>query len=313
MKRLLAILMMLTIYSAAYGHEGHEHAPAPSTEVATGIVNTVVLSDTAINNLGIQTVKAQIVSHASSIDMNGIVEFLPEREAIVHAHAFGRVSEIHAKVGEKINKNQTLLTIQPNFVGSSPVSILAPISGYITKQHVVIGQSITPETSLMEMGDPSEVLVRGVMYETPEINTIQIGQHVRVTSDLLGTQMLTGTVQRMDSTFDRDSRTFNVYAIVKNTDLKLIANMQVVLSIETSHSANRLIVPTKTILGESGNNFVFIKNGNEFERRSVKLGEKFGADREILEGIFPDEEVVTVGSYQLQFATSSIDKDEGKN
>ncbi|MFA6038115.1 MAG: efflux RND transporter periplasmic adaptor subunit [Legionellales bacterium] len=305
--------MTLIMYISAHAHEGHEHTPAPGTEASVDIINTVILSDTAINNLGIQTVKAQIVPHASSIDMNGIVEFLPERQAIVHAHALGRVSEIYAKVGEKINKNQTLLTFQPIFIGSSPVSITAPISGYITKQNVVIGQSITPETPLMEMGDSSEVLVRGVMYETPEVSTIQIGQRVRVTSDLVGTQTLTGTVQRMDSTFDRNSRTFNVYAIVQNPDLKLIANMQVVLSIEISHSANRLTVPAKAILGESGNNFVFVKNGNEFERRSVKLGEKFGVDREILEGIFPDEQVVTVGNYQLQFATSSIDQHEGKD
>ncbi|HBR67956.1 MAG TPA: hypothetical protein DEA55_01095, partial [Rhodospirillaceae bacterium] len=66
-----------------------------------------------------------------------------------------------------------------------------------------------------------------------------------------------------------------------------------------------LTVPVKAILGDSGEQFVFVRSGNAFERRSVKLGAKFGAEREVLEGVFPDEEVVTVGNYQLQFAKSA--------
>ncbi len=123
-----------------------------------------------------------------------------------------------------------------------------------------------------------------------------------------------GKVQRMDGAYDRGSRTFNVYALVGNPDRKLLANMQVVLSIEITTPADILAVPVKAILGESGEQFVFVRSGNDFERRSVKLGAKFGGDREVLEGVFPDEEVVTVGNYQLQFAKSAEPKkDEHKD
>jgi len=84
--------------------------------------------------------------------------------------------------------------------------------------------------------------------------------------------------------------------------------MQVVLSVEVTEPADILTVPVKAILGESGEQFVFVRNGNEFERRSVKLGAKFGAEREVLEGVFPDEDVVIVGNYQLQFAKSAEPK-----
>ena len=65
-----------------------------------------------------------------------------------------------------------------------------------------------------------------------------------------------------------------------------------------------MTVPSRAILGEDGAYFVFVRNGNVFERRNVKLGVRFGPDREILEGVFPDEDVVIVGNYQLQFARS---------
>jgi membrane fusion protein, heavy metal efflux system len=315
MKKTIATIILITglgLFSQAFAHEGEDHAAAPGTESSAGIVSTVTLSDTAINNLGIQTVKATIAPRAASVDVNGIVEFLPERQAIITSRAAGRVSEIHVKVGEKVTKGQNLLTIQPIFVGSSPVSIPSPLTGFVTKQSVVLGQSVTPEAALMEVGDPTEILVRGVMYETPDVTKIQVGQTVRVTSSLIGNDALTGKVQRMDGAYDRGSRTFNVYALVNNPDRRLLANMQVVLSIEITTPADILTVPVKAILGDSGEQFVFVRSGNDFERRSVKLGAKFSNDREVLEGVFPDEEVVTVGNYQLQFAKSAEPKKEGE-
>lgn len=307
MKKFLIISALVALIDSAtpvFAHEGHDHAPAPGTEDAAQITSIVELSDLAINNLGIQTVKATIVPRASTVDVNGIVEFLPERQAIAASRAEGRVSEIHVKVGEKVSKGQSLLTIQPVFVGSSLVTILSPLDGYITKQNVILGQSVTPEAGLMEIGDSSEVLVRGVMYETPDVAKVQVGQNVSVNSSLIGSEGLRGKTQRMDGAYDRGSRTLNVYALVENLDRKLLANMQVVLSIEVTEPADILTVPVKAILGESGEQFVFVRSGKEFERRSVKLGAKFGTEREVLEGVFPDEDVVTVGNYQLQFAKS---------
>lgn len=303
-----ALVTLIVMSTPAFAHEGHDHAAAPGTEESAQVTNFVRLSDTAINNLGIQTVKATIAPRATTVDVNGIVEFLPERQAIATSRAAGRVSEIHVKVGEKVVKGQSLLTIQPIFVGSSPVSIPSPIDGYVTKQNIVLGQPVTPEIRLMEIGDSSEVLVRGVMYETPDVAKVQVGQNVSVNSRLIGNTPLKGKVQRMDGAYDRGSRTLNIYALVENPDRRLLANMQVVLSIEVTEPADILTVPVKAILGDSGEQFVFVRSGNEFERRSVKLGAKFGAEREVLEGVFPDEDVVIVGNYQLQFAKSAEPK-----
>lgn len=303
-----ALAAVMGLFTPAFAHEGEDHAAAPGTEETAQVTSIIELSETAINNLGVKTVKATIAPQATTIDVNGIVEFLPERQAIASSRAAGRVSEIHVKVGEKVTKGQSLLTIQPIFVGSSPVSIPSPLDGYITKQSVILGQSVTPEGVLMEIGDSSEVLVRGVMYETPDVAQVQVGQNVSVNSSLIGNTPLKGKVQRMDGAYDRGSRTLNVYALIENPDRSLLANTQVVLSIEVTEPADILTVPVKAILGDSGEQFVFVRSGNAFERRSVKLGAKFGAEREVLEGVFPDEEVVTIGNYQLQFAKSAEPK-----
>ncbi len=300
------ISAIVTVFSvaAALAHEGEEHAEPPGQETQSGPAGTIVLSDAAIQNLGIRTAKAALGPRAQSISVNGVVELLPERQAIVTSPATGRVAAIAVKIGEKVEKGKVLLTVQPIFVGSSPVLIASPLGGHVTKQNVVLGQAITPDTALMEIGDMSQVLVRGVLYETADVGKIKVGQTVRVSSSLIGTGSIGGVVQRIDSVFERGSRTFNVYALIDNAERKLLAHMYVLLSIDISPPTDVLTVPSRAILGEDGAYFLFVRDRNVFERRNVKLGARFGVDREILEGVFPDEDVVIVGNYQLQFARS---------
>lgn len=306
MKHILVALLVTIFAIPAYAHEGEDHAVAPGTEGESQTADIIELTDTAIHNLGVITAKAEISPRAETVSVNGIIELMPEKQAIVTTLANGHVAEIYAKIGDEVKKGQVLLAVQPSFVGNPPVRISSPISGVLLKQNIVIGQSVTPETSLMEVGDSSEMLVRGVLYETPDVTRIRVGQSAQVTGGLLANTVLNGKVQRMDRAFDSGSRTFNVYVAIENPDRLLLANMQVVLSINAGEAADVLTVPAKAILGENGDNFVFVRTGNSFERRKVKLGSKFGADREILEGVFPDEDVVTVGNYQLQFAKTSV-------
>jgi hypothetical protein len=58
------------------------------------------------------------------------------------------------------------------------------------------------------------------------------------------------------------------------------------------------------VLGDLGNLFVFVRDGNSFERRNVVIGMKAGDQVEIVEGVLPGDNVVTEGHYQLQFATT---------
>ena len=77
-----ALVAVIGLSMPVFAHEGEDHAAAPGTEETAQVTSTVELSETAINNLGIKTVKASIAPRATTIDVNGIVEFLPERQAI---------------------------------------------------------------------------------------------------------------------------------------------------------------------------------------------------------------------------------------
>ena len=93
--------------------------------------------------------------------------------------------------------------------------------------------------------------------------------------------------------------------LLDNPELQLRPNMQASVSIAIGEAQEVLAVPQRAVLGDLGNLFVFVRDGNTFERRNVVVGMKAGDQVEIVEGVLPGDNVVTEGNYQLQFATTT--------
>lgn len=298
---LSALLVSVAIATEAFAHEGHDEAPGEASGPATGVVT---LSDSAAKNLGIETAPATLAPLGKTIEMLAMIEYLPERYANITPKANGSVSELLVKLGDPVKKGQKLLTFTPVFVGSSPVTLTSPIDGYVVKQNAVIGQSLTPESVVLEIADTTQVLAKGITYSPADIEQIKVGQKVRVLTEQKG-EPLTGAVQRLDVGLNKETRTFSVYALIDNPKHMLLANTTGTMSLSLGDAKDVLTVPSKAVLGELGEYFLFVREGNNFERRVVTLGQKAGDRTEIIDGVLPDEEVVTVGNYQLQYAKPS--------
>ncbi len=309
--RIIVFLFILFLSVSSFAHEGHDDAPGDEAGGASSA--TTVLNDATIKNLGIETVAATLAPLGKALQINATVEYLPERYANIAPKANGSVSAIHVKLGDAVKKGQNLLSFTPVFVGSSPVTLTSPIDGYVVKQNAVIGQSVTPETVVMEIVDTAEVLVKGITYSPSDFEQIKTGQKVIVNVGR-DSAPLTGVVQRLDVGSSKENRSFSVYALIQNPKRALFANTAASMSIVIGEAQEVLTVPMKAVLGELGNYFVFVREGNNFERRNVTLGQKSGDRIEIVEGVLPDEQVVTVGNYQLQYAkTQAPAKPEGKH
>ncbi|HJT80305.1 MAG TPA: efflux RND transporter periplasmic adaptor subunit [Chthoniobacterales bacterium] len=292
-------LISLTV-SVGSAHEGHDHGPAIGEQVASG---PVTLSDEAIKNLEIRTVEAKIVPLQRSLTMIGRIQGLPERQAKIAPRAEGRVAEILVKLGDRVTAGQPVLQFDPLTVGNPPVVLRSPIDGFVIRQDANIGQALSPATVPIEVADYSQVLARGTTFETPDLALIKPGQEARVRLAVFGDHIFEGKVQRLDVGLESESRTFEVYVLLENPELQLRPNMQATLSIALGEATEALAVPQRAVLGDLGNLFVFVRDGNTFERRNVIVGTKSDDQVEIVEGVLPGEQVVTQGNYQLQFAT----------
>lgn len=305
MKQRFFILIALACAISAFAHEDHVHGPEEAEPTQTG---PVVLADAAIKNLGIETVEAKVVPLQRTIEMIGRIEGLPERLAKIAPRTEGRVAEILVKLGDRVTAGQPVLRFEPRTVGNPPVVLTSPIDGFVVRQEASLGQALSPDTVLMEVADYSQVLARGMTFESPDLSLIKPGQKARVRLDVFRDRVFEGKVQRLDVGLERESRTFEVYVLLDNPELQLRPNMQATVSIAIGEPQEVIAVPQRAVLGDLGKLFVFVRDGHNFERREVVVGMKADEQVEIIEGVLLGEKVVTEGQYQLQFATGSPGK-----
>ncbi len=252
--------------------------------------------------MGIQSEAAVLGPLQKQLTLPARIEPLPEKNAQITARFEGTIIESLAKLGEAVKKDQPLLKLDPTLIGNPPVIYRSPIEGYVTQFNLNKGSHFSPGDVLMQVSDYSQVLVRGTSYENGELKNIKMGQSARIILDIDTSEILSGIVQRLDFGLETESRTFEVFALLDNPGLKVRPNQQATLTLGIGEASDVLSIPTRAILGETGNLFVFVQDGSHFERRAVVLGIKAGDRTEILEGVFPGEQVVTQGNYQLQYA-----------
>lgn len=302
MKKTLFIFTLFLISPASvWAGPGHDHGTPGDS--AGGPLSEIVLTQAMMTNLGIKTAPASLQDVSDTVDLVANIDYLPEKQAIVSARAEGTVSKILVRAGQKIKAGQTVIVIQPRLVGNPEVALTSPIDGYVTEQNVIAGQSVDPDQSLLRIADLSEVLVRGFAYEDVAQTGLQAGRNVIVTVSSFPNEVFEGIVQRIDASFTPGTRVREILAVVKNPDGKLLANMQATLSVKIGDQTTALVVPQRAILGDTGNYFLYVQEGDHFYRRDLTLGKKFGQMREIIDGVLPDEQVVILGNYQLQFIT----------
>ena len=300
MKKFLLTLSFLTLINPAFAGPGHDHGESAFAGGA-GPATHFDLTDQQMANLGIKSAKAEFLAMQNAVEMLAFTELLPERTAAVSPHFEGKIVDITVKVGEKVKKGQPLVSLQPVNVGSQRVTLYSAIDGFVMQLDAGLGEIIPTGGDIMHIGDPTQMLVRGVAYETPDISSIEVEQKVEVHLDIDPDRHIHGGVQRINRVIDPDSRTFSVYALIDTPEGDIQPGLQGTMEIFTGNDAPVLAVPKRSVLGELGSHFVYVIKDQHVEKRDVTVGTKTGHHIEIKSGLFPNELVVTNGNYQLQY------------
>lgn len=296
MKRLF--ILLLTIPTLLAG-PGHDHGPAMGAAAHTG---PVALSEAQRKNLGLQTTEAAIVELAPSVEIPAILVVPPEKHGSVSAPFAGRVLEALVKLGQQVQAGAPVVRVEPLTVGSPSQTLASPVSGHVIRQNAMPGLAFTPETTLVEVGDDTQLLAQGLIFQSTELNKIRIGAPAALFLDVFPGEEFPGVLQRLDTGHAADEPGFHLYAAIPNPGHRLRPNFRGHLRIALGEAQPVVAVPRRAILGSLGKLFVYVENDEgQFEKREVVTGIRSGNLVEILEGVLPDEKVVTVGNYQLQY------------
>ncbi len=288
MKLLFALLLTLT----------HIHAATNA--------DTIVLDETGVKNLRIETLEAEESDFEQTVFALGRIAEIPEHHGVLSSRISGRVIGLGAQEGDTVVKDQILVRVESRQPGNPPpvIELKSPLGGLVVESHIRLGEPVEPDKELLDISDLGEVLA---IARVPENQAAKLKPgskaHIRVSA--LGDKPLDGEMIRFGTSADRESGTIDAIFKVANPGLRMRPDMRAEFSIVLSNRANVLGVPRAALQGDASKRFVYVKHfdlANAFIKTPVQVGEINDRFVEIISGLFPADEVVTRGAYSLSFA-----------
>jgi membrane fusion protein (multidrug efflux system) len=259
--------------------------------------------------LDINTEKAQLraaeaTASLAKIHLNRIAEVLADKSVsqseydtaeAAYKEAVAQVDTIKATIDKK--------------------TIRAPFAGRLGIRLVNIGQVVSEGDPIVTLQNINPIFVN---FQLPqqELPNIQNGFTVRLTSDNLAGQTITGTITTISPELNSVTRSFQLQATVENSRELLHPGMFVEVAVVLPAKKDVLVIPATSILYAPYSDSVFVieervdknaeKPGKFLRQQFVRLGEKRGDFVAVTSGLKEGESVVSTGVFKLRNGQSVV-------
>ncbi|MEN8661735.1 MAG: efflux RND transporter periplasmic adaptor subunit [Lentimonas sp.] len=279
-----------------------------SLSVLSAAPDTIILDETGVANLQLQTVEIEEQIFETTVFSIGRIEEIPSKLSVLSSRVAGRVSELKVFEGDYVEVGDVIATVETRQLGDPPptISLKAPQSGLVIASHVRLGQPVQPDVEMMDISDRSQMWAVAKIPEK-EASGVQVGSLARIQVPALGEGLFEATLVRFGVNADRSAGAVEGIFLMENVDGRLRPGMRAEFAVVLGQRDDVLAVPREAIQGDPANRIVFVKDfdlPNAFLRVPVVTGERNDRFVEILSGLFPGDEVVTQGSYSLGFVGS---------
>jgi cobalt-zinc-cadmium efflux system membrane fusion protein len=199
-------------------------------------------------------------------------------------------------VGDQVKTGQPLAVIESN-ASLAPYEVAAPFAGTILDVEVGAGD-LAGEQPLFELADLSSLWVDLHLFGG-DAQHITPGLPVRITrlsdgakADTKLERVLPGTATASQSTVAR--------ATVRNADGRWRPGTAVRAHVTVSERQAAIVVPKTALQSMDDATVVFVRSGDTYTMRGVRLGEQDIDNAEVLEGLKAGEEIVVEQSYIIK-------------
>lgn len=176
------------------------------------------------------------------------------------------------------------------------MTIEAPMSGVISAKFQNVGASVGAGSPVYEIVNINDVIIESGVTEG-DINRLENGQIVQV--DLPAINLMVEGVVEGVGPVQGQGGTYPIRVRIDNEEGLIKPGMYAELKIETEMPKNVLAVPKVAVMHESGQDYVYVSNGDLAERRNIEKGVAFDAYFEVLGGLKDGETVVVSGQAYL--------------
>jgi Cu(I)/Ag(I) efflux system membrane fusion protein len=184
------------------------------------------------------------------------------------------------------------------------ITFYAAQDGIVDNLNIREGFFVQPGTTLMSIGVLDEVWVRAEIFER-QAPFVKAGQPVTMQLDYLPGREWQGHVDYIYPTLDAKTRTIRVRMRFDNHDQVLKPNMFAQVQIHADSEQPVLLIPKEALIRTGHQDRVVLALGEgRFKSLEVTLGRVDDRSAEILEGLNPNDRVVTSAQFLLDSESS---------
>lgn len=228
----------------------------------------------------------------------------------------GKIANIRVRVGDYVEKNQILAYVDPSRPGmtyeSSPIR--APVAGTITSFPVSVGSMVAPSVSIAKISNTKNLEINISVAER-FVSRIAVGQPALLTFDSYPGEVFTAKVVEVNPVLDTTSRSMGVKLVLDPPDNRIKIGMYCRVKLITESKSGVVAIPREAIVNRSGQESVFVVNGNTVENRPISVGITVDNMVEVVSGLTAGNEVVVSGQTLLDSGSkvNVINRQQGGN
>ncbi|MGB0936407.1 MAG: efflux RND transporter periplasmic adaptor subunit [Colwellia sp.] len=184
------------------------------------------------------------------------------------------------------------------------ITFHAPQNGVVENLKIREGFFVKPGSTLMSIGDLSEVWVEAEVFER-QAGQVKSGTPVTMTLDYLPGKTWQGQVDYIYPTLDPKTRTVKVRLRFSNKEGDFKPNMFAQIAIHTTGDESALLIPKEALIRTGNQDRVVLALGEgSFKSVAVRVGRYDSESVEILEGLNDGELVVSSAQFLLDSESS---------
>jgi len=181
--------------------------------------------------------------------------------------------------------------------------IIAPFQGEIIRKYIDAGALASPSTPIVNLVHTLTLKIVANVLEK-DIPLLKSAMKAKIRTEAYPDRVFEGKVARINTGLDLTTRTLQVEIEIPNSSRLLKPGMFARIEVVLLEKPQVLAIPSNAVIGEQGERFVYVVEGNKAVRKPVVTGIEQDRFVEVREGLKEGDQVIVRGQEGIRENTT---------
>jgi len=200
--------------------------------------------------------------------------------------------------GAEDRLKQAELSVKQSKMLANFLEVKAPLDGVVSKIYIKKGDYVAPGAMVFDIFEDTNKEIE-ILVDPKNISKFVIGNPVEIKINSGDNKNVTGKVGNIFPTADQSTHLIQVIILVDDgSNIELMPNViaEVFVPVDLSQD---IYIPLKSVLVRNDGNYVYILENGKTTKKIVKLGDLYGSNVHITEGLKLGDILITEGQRTL--------------